>query len=235
MEDIVLQTSSPTSPVKDLGLNGRGNFLAFLCCCFIEQSKYNQQLFSNNRVCGGVNYAISSYLKCDNTQTLQIVIDEDSWKKETSTSAVVESSMIPYHYLQLLLQIYDNQFHSSVPDPTEAGCLSSCLFQTTLSFIMGKLAQGEALPLGSLLHFFYYFIPKDTFIQYLGTIQDLCNPLSILGRPGVRNEASKQKRIIQYCNYVNCMSPDLPMCNSLLSLFNSFPFVSCLYGSQPIG
>lgn len=210
LEDIVIHLSSPTSRVNGLGLNGRGNFLAFLCCCFLEQAKVNPQLFSNSRISGGVNYAILTYLKSVDSSTLQLVIDDDSWKKDTSTSTVIESPAVGTHYLQLIVQLYYELFHPTCPNPTEAGCLSACPFKPTLLYIMDKLKGEDATPFGSLLHYVYYMIPQTDYLQYLTCIQEYCNPLAMIGRFGSRSVVNKQKRIIQYCNYANLMTPDLP-------------------------
>lgn len=198
---------------KDLGVNGKANFLAFLCYCFLEQVQVNRSLCEGGLVLTWLSALLSLFFIHGKDVEAQLVIDEELWQKKSTAVVQTKYRDMVYYYGLLLVQEVRDTYKDRIEDDSIGGNLS----QSPLSILMRSLLDGmvheEIISTSMILHYAYDFVQKGVYMRYLGEMQSFCNPLARIHLPHqktVRDEATESLRL---CNYIDILHPYTNKCD----------------------
>lgn len=197
---------------KDLGVNGRANFLAFLCYCFLEQVQRNPTLCEGGLVLTWLSALLSLFFIHGKDIEAQLVIDEALWQKKSTAVVQTKYRDIVYYYGLLLVQEVQDVYKDRIEDETVSGSLS----QSPLSILIRSLLDGmiheKIIHTSMILHYAFDFTQKGLYMKYLGEMQTFCNPLARIHLPHqvtVRDEVTEALRL---CNYIDILHPYTNKC-----------------------
>lgn len=181
-----------------MGINGQGNLIALASSVFLQSKPGKVTEATTQRLSVLLLLLLKEGLQ---ERTMQILIDKDSWISNTTAVITVSFQECVYHYAMLLLQ---HQIESE--SELSGGCLSHSPFSPLFSVISGFIENNYTISNNELLHYAFFFMPSDQYLNLMVKVQTLFNPLSILTKRFDDSYQSNKYILLSQCNYIHLLN-----------------------------